>query len=174
MYTCPTRLVVNKIDISSPHPLKRGKFYSRAIFVLLKTIRTFSVEAEIGKESKNQLDHDSRFESVTQKSDSWFTDSKQAVKKVDSWFTDSKQWHKKGDSWFFDSKQRLKKVDSWFTDSKQWHKKVDSWFFDSKQSLEKIDSWFTDSRFTWFLIHLILDSLISRNKGGGNLWPKTI
>ena len=33
-------------------------------------IKSFVVYAEIGKESKNQLDHDSRFESVTQKSDS--------------------------------------------------------------------------------------------------------
>ena len=60
--------------------------------------------AEIGKESKNQLFLDSRFESVTQNSDSWFFDSKQRLKKVDSWFTDSKQSLEKNDSRFTDSR----------------------------------------------------------------------
>ena len=92
-----------------------------------------------------------------------------------SWITIhvSNQWHKK---WFLIHwlETSCKKVDSWFTDSKQRLKKVDFWFFSSKQSPEKVDSRFTDSRFTWFLIHSILDSLISRNKGGGNFWPSTI
>ena len=43
------------------------------VLALLKPLfseRSLRDKAEIGKESKNQLDHDSRFESVTQKSDS--------------------------------------------------------------------------------------------------------
>ena len=139
--------------------------------------------AEIGKESKNQLDHDSRFESVTQNSDSWFTDSKQAVKKVDSWFFDSKQRLKKVDSWFSASNQSLKKVDSWFTDSKQGVKKVDSRFFDSNQSLEKGRFLIHDSKQNqekWFNCFESVDSLpisgqakvklVSQNISTLNFW----
>ena len=54
--------------------------------------------AEIGKETKKQLVLDSCFETLAEKSVSWFADSKQWIKKVVSWFTVSNQWIKK--SWF--------------------------------------------------------------------------